>query len=72
MSPFGIDGNTNIDVNTNYQLLMSTCRYGMFYINSQCDYLSTSIDINHINVIISPPLTSMAKGHYPLGADPLA
>jgi hypothetical protein len=42
-SPFGIDGNTNIDVNTNYQLLMSTCRYIMFYINSQCDYLSTSI-----------------------------
>jgi hypothetical protein len=22
---------------------MSTCRYSMFYINSQCDYLSTSI-----------------------------
>jgi hypothetical protein len=41
--PFGIDGNTNIDVNTNYQILMSTCRYDMFYINSQCDYLSTSI-----------------------------
>ena len=33
--PFGIDGNTNIDVNTNYQLLMSTCRYDMFYINRQ-------------------------------------
>ena len=43
ISPFGIDGNTNIDVNTNYQLLISTCRYSMFYINSQCDYLSTSI-----------------------------
>ena len=31
-----------------------------------------SIDINHINVIISPPLTSMVKGHSPLGAAPLA
>ena len=29
-----------------------------------------SIDIKHINVIISPPLTSMAKGHSPLGAAP--
>ena len=29
-----------------------------------------SIDINHINVIISPPLTSMEKGHSPLGASP--
>ena len=29
-----------------------------------------SIDINHINVIISPPLTSMEKGHSPLGAAP--
>ena len=67
--PFGIDGNTNIDVNTNYQLLMSTCRYDMLYINSQCDYFSPSININVIN---SPPLTSMAKGHSHLGATPLA
>ena len=44
----------------------------MLYINSQCDYLSPSININHINVINSPPLTSMAKGHSPLGAAPLA
>ena len=72
ISPFGIDGNTNIDVNTNYQLLMSTCRYNMLYINSQCDYLSPSININHINVIYSPPLTSMEKGHSHLGAAPLA
>ena len=72
ISPFGIDGNTNIDVNTNYQLLMSTCRYKMLYINSQCDYLSPSININHINVINSPPLTSMEKGHSHLGDAPLA
>ena len=39
----------------------------MLYINSQCDYLSPSININHINVINSPPLTSMTKGHSPLG-----
>jgi len=55
---------------------MWTCRQGMFYINShqtyQCDYLSPSININHINVIISPPLTSMTKGHSPLGVSPLA
>ena len=43
ISPFGIDGNTNIDVNSNNQLLMSTCRQDTFFINSKCDYLSTSI-----------------------------
>ena len=75
ISPFGIDGNTNIDVNTNYQLLMSTCRGGILYINSQCDYLSQMwlclpINNNHINVTISPPLTSMEKGHFRLGDAP--
>ena len=39
-------------------------------ISPKCDYLSQSIIINHINVTISPHLTSMEKGHFPLGAAP--
>ena len=49
ISPFGIDGNTNIDVNTNYQLLMSTpiTNYWCQHVDKEC---STSI----VNVNISP------------------
>jgi hypothetical protein len=36
----------------------------------QCHYLLPSIIINYINVTISPPLKSMAKGYSPLGVDP--
>jgi len=59
-------------MSTPNQLLMSTCRYGILYINSQCDHPSPSIKINHINVINSPPLTSIEKVHSPLGVAPLA
>ena len=79
ISPFGIDGNTNIDFNTNYQTPITN--YWCQHVDKACStsivnvtispYQSLpSIDINHINVIISPPLTSMAKGHSPLGAAP--
>ena len=81
ISPFGIDGNTNIDVNTNYQTPITN--YWCQHVDKACStsivnvtnspYQSLpSIDINHINVIISPPLTSMEKGHSPLGAAPLS
>jgi hypothetical protein len=41
-------------------------------INQTIGINDNMIQQNHINVIISPPLTSMAKGHSPLGAAPLA
>ena len=61
ISPFGIDGNTNIDVNTNHW--WKHVDKAFFYINSH---------LNHINVTISPPLTSMKKGSSLLGDAPLS
>jgi hypothetical protein len=56
--------------------LMSTCRQDMLYINShqsyQYDYFSPLLKINHINVTISPPFTSMEKDHSPRRVAPPA
>jgi hypothetical protein len=61
ISPFGIDGNTNIDVNTNNW--WQHVDKALLFINSH---------LNHINVTICPPLTSMEKGHSLLGVAPPA
>ena len=59
ISPFGIDGNTNIDVNTNH-----------WWKHVDMAFLFINSHLNHINVTISPPLKSMAKGSSLLGVAP--
>ena len=59
---------------TNYwcQHVDTACSTSIFNVTISPHQSLPSIDINHINVIISPPLTSMEKGHSPLGVAPLA
>jgi hypothetical protein len=59
---------------TNYlcQHVDRACSTSIFNVAISPHQSLPSIDISHINVIISPPLTSMEKGHSPVGAAPLA
>ena len=59
ISPFDIDGNTNIDVNTNH-----------WWKHVDMEILFINSHLNHINVTISPPLTLMEKGNSLLVATP--